>query len=174
MELTLHSGEVVSISHLAGGQITCPCDTIKRDLVIRVAYTHHCYTEAFDEEKHSREEIIVYDSPERPRVFCPIRYKLSLDLPALLERLPKARVYQTPEARNYVYVVSLTISNQLYEIYFMLQRAQAEDKADLRLTVESAYPSETAPVTKKRPREIRFLVLSQKVLMRQAIKFAAR
>ena len=174
MELTLHTGDVVSIAHLAGGEITCPCEVVKRDLVIRVAYKHHCYTEAFDEEKHSREEIIIYDSPERPRVFCPVRYKLSLELPALLKELPKARVFQTPEARNYVYVVSLTVSNQLYEIYFMLQRAQHEDKADLRLTVESAYPDEKRPITKKRPNAIRFLVLAQKTLMRQEIKFAAR
>lgn len=176
MELTLHTGEVHSIAHLAGDEIKCPCQAIKRDLVVRVSYKNHCYTEAWDAERHSREEILLYDAPDRPRAFCPIRHKLSFELPKLIEALPKARVYQTPEARNFVYVVTLRVLNRPYEIYFQLQRSQPEDKADLRLTIESAYPAEDdgEPVVKKRPREIRFLVLAQKVLMKQEIKFAAR
>jgi hypothetical protein len=174
MKFTLHTGEVVSIAHLAEDEIRCPCESINRELVIKVTYKNHCYTEVWNQEKHTREEILLYDSPDRPRAFCPIRYKLSFELPKLINELQKKRVYQTPEARNYVYVVSLTISNQIYEIYFMLQRAQSGDRADLRLTVESAYADTELPVTKKRPRAIRFLILAQKVLMKQEIKFAAR
>jgi hypothetical protein len=62
---------------------------------------------------------------------------------------------------------------QHYEIYFMLQRASGGETADLRLTVESAYPNGGFNV-RKRPREIRFIVLAHKVLTNQRIHFAAR
>jgi hypothetical protein len=152
----------------------CPCPEIKRDLLIRAHFTTHCYTEAFDETKHTRDQIVCSDGPDRDRVFCPIRYKLSLELPKLICDLPRWRVHQTNERRNYVYVVPLKVSNQIYEIYFMLQRASADEKADLRLTVESAYPVEVATPTPKKPGAIRFFVLAHKVLRNEPVRFAAR
>jgi hypothetical protein len=154
--LKLHDGREVDIGHLAPRMVACPCEPIGRDLTIRVVYKNHCYSEAFCEARHAKEEILFYDSPESPRVFCPIRHGLSHQLPALIERLPSQKVHQTPEARNYVYVVSLRVSNQIYEIYFMLQRAQPEDEADLRLTIESAYPVETAGALPNRPNKFDF------------------
>jgi hypothetical protein len=170
----LHNGEVMPIGHLAPKMIGCPCEHIKRDLSIRVIFANHCYTEEFSAEKHSHDQIILYDSPDRPRVFCPIRYKLSHRLPDLIDALPAQRVHQTTQVRNYVYVVPLKVERQVYEIYFMLQRAQAEDAADLRLTIESAYPVEVPSILPKRPSTIRFRVLAYKVLANQPVKFAAR
>jgi hypothetical protein len=55
----------------------------------------------------------------------------------------------------------------------MLQRAAADDKVDLRLTVESAYPNGGTNI-RKRPRTIRFMVLAHKVLTNQPVRFAPR
>ena len=142
------------VGHLAPNQIECPCAQIGRDLIIRVAFANHCYTEAFSSAQHQANEIILYDAPDRPRVFCPIRYDLSFKLPVLIKILPQRKVHQTTQVRNYVYAVPLDMGGQIYEIYFMLQRAQPEDAADLRLTVESAYPVSVPSPTPKRPNAI--------------------
>jgi hypothetical protein len=172
--LTLHTGEKISLAHLAASELDCPCEDIGRDIVIYVHYTPHCYSEKFDPEKNKPEEIICTDGPDRDRVFCPIRHGLSPRLPALIADLPNRRVHQTAARRNYVYLVPLQIEGQTYEIYFMLQRAGPKDKADLRLTVESAYPVDTPTPLPKRPNKIRFQVLALKVLKNQAVVFAAR
>jgi hypothetical protein len=171
----LHQGVAVSIGHLAPFAFPCPCDPIGRDLVIQAAFSNHCYTEKFNPSVHSREQIVLYEGGRsRPRVFCQIRHELSFQLPDLLRALPGRKVHQTPEQRNYVYVVPLPVGDQTYDIFFMLQRMAHGDGADLRLTVESAYPKGRPLVLPKRPHGIRFGVLAHKVFMRQPVRFAPR
>lgn len=137
-------------------QLVCPCPQIGRDLVIEVDFRSHCYPEKFDPDKHTQEQILLYDAPGRPRVFCPIRYGLSARLPDIICELPKSRVFQTAQIRNYVFVTTLDISNQYYEVYFMIQRAESVHGIDLRLTVESAYPVIVPSPLPKRPQKSGF------------------
>lgn len=174
MKEILFEGQVVSIDHLAPMTFTCPCADIGRDLVIAVTFSNHCYTMAFDEERHGTEEIVVYDAGSRPRVFCTVRHGLSSQLPALVASLPDRKVFQTAEQRNYVFSVPIALGGHLYHVFFMVQRAEQVPDVDLKLTVESAYPIETAPILPKRPGAIRFKVLAFKTLKRQQIRFAAR
>lgn len=174
MKPVIVAGREYSLTHLTARSIHCPCDKIGRPILIYVHFTPHCYTKSFDPDQHDGSEILCSDSPERHRVFCPIRYELSPRLPDLIDNIVTARVHQTSVQRNYVYVIPLDIGDQVYEIYFMLQRAAAEDGADLRLTVESAYSVDTPTPRKKRPNEIRFKVLALKVLQNMPIRFAPR
>jgi hypothetical protein len=174
MQIDLPNGEQKDIAHLAPRFLLCASSALSRDIQIKAIFQNHCYTEKFDEAKHTRDEILCYDAPDRPRCFCPTRYELSRNLPALIDDLPTKRIHQTAQVRNYVYVASLNITNQVYEIYFMLQRAAPDDEADLRLTVESAYPKIIPTVLPNRPRAIRFRVLAQKVLLNQPVRFAPR
>ncbi|MGH7037381.1 MAG: hypothetical protein ACREE4_16490 [Stellaceae bacterium] len=73
-------GREFSIAHLAPLVIRSACPDIGRDLVIRVTFSNHCYTEKFDPEPHDPEQIVVRDAGG-PRVFCPIRHGLSSQLP---------------------------------------------------------------------------------------------
>jgi hypothetical protein len=66
----------------------------------------------------------------------------------------------------------LKIDDVLYEVYFVLQRAQGG--ADLRLTVESAYPVALPSQLPKRPRAIRFKVLAFNVLANKPRQFGVR
>ncbi len=95
-------------------------------------------------------------------------------MPDLIKALPKSKVHQTAQLRNYVYVVPMEIDDKPYEVYFMLQRAARSEKADLRLTIESAYIDDDGSSIRKRPSSIRFMVLAHKVLSNQQIKFAPR
>lgn len=170
----LHDGTEHSIGHLAPGMtLMCPCTPIGRELVIRVIFKNHCYTENYDPQKHKPEEILIKEGADRLRVFCPIRHALSHRLPAILADLPNRRVNQTAVVRNYIFVVPLEVEGKFYEIFFMLQRASKEDDADLRLTVESAYPNGGTNI-RKRPSTIRFTILAHKVLTNQQVRFAPR
>lgn len=173
LKTIIHDGAAVSLDHLAPLTFTCPCRDIGRDLIVGVVFLNHCYTEHFDETKHRKEQIVLYDGGSRPRVFCPIRHGLSVRLPGAVSSLPGKRVFQTPEQRNYVYAVPLELEGQVYEIFFQLQRYRAEG-ADLRLTVESAYPVENRSPTRRRPQAIRFNVLAYKILGNRPVRFAPR
>jgi len=166
-------GAEVSIDHLAPMQMGCSCPNIGRTLTIKVAFSHHCYTEGFDADKHERKQIIVRDG-SGPRVFCPIRHDLSFRLPQIVRSIPNNRVYQTAQQRNYVYAIPLDIKGQIYEVFFMLQNAERVAGIDLRMTIESAYPVNAPLPLPKRPNAIRFTILAYKVLRREPVRFAAR
>lgn len=170
----IHNGNPVSLDHLAPTSFACPCEGIGRDLEIGVSFRNHCYTEKFDPLAHSKDQIVLFDGFQRPRVFCPIRHGLSFQLPDKIRELPGQKVFQTAERRNFVYAVTLQMTNQLYEIFFMLQRAEKAEGMDLRLTVESAYPVNAQSPLPKRPQAIRFGILALKTFRRQEVRFAAR
>lgn len=174
MKPVVHDGKEISIDHLAPMTIVCPCEFMDRELLIDVSFANHCYTEKFVEGVHKIEQIILTEAKDRHRIFCPIRYELSHQLPALLSALPSSKVHQTSQQRNYVYVVPLEVQGKPYEIYFMLQRAASDAAADLRLTVESAYVDEDGSNFRRRPNKIRFVILAQKILANQPVKFAPR
>jgi hypothetical protein len=94
-------------------------------------------------------------------------------LPELIANLPTQKVYQTAAERNYVYAVTLEIDAKIYEIYFMLQRADGTKGMDLRLTVESAYVPDEAS-EQFRGGKARFAILALKTLRREKIDFSHR
>lgn len=173
MKPILYNGVPVQLGHLDDMLIRCPCKEIGRDIVIGVTFTTHCYTMKFDENVHAKEQIVAYDTGQRPRVFCEERYALSHRLPEKLLELPTRRVYQTAEQRNYVYVVPLELEGRIHQVFLMLQREKRDGK-DLRLTVESAYPVPSLASQPKRPGEIRFHVLAHKVMCNKPVRFGAR
>lgn len=167
-------GAAFDLGHLGPIEFACPCAEIGRPIRIRTVFGSHCYTKHFDPEAHSAKDICCYDAfPERPRVFCQIRYALSLRLPEIITSLPGRRVHQTNQARNYVYSVPISTERGVYNVFFMLQR-DSTDGIDLRLTVESAYLVTGPAQFRKRPNAIRFSVLARKILQRQPVRFTSR
>jgi hypothetical protein len=150
--------------------VACPCPDLDRDLTIRVVFSTHCYTERFDSDLHDIEQIICREHGRIPRVFCPIRHGLSFRLPEIVTRLPREKVYQTTQQRNYVYSVPLDIDGQAYEVFFSLR----VEKGSLRMMIESAYPVEAPSPRPKRPNSIRFRILAYKTLCGEQVRFAAR
>jgi len=175
MDIKLPSGDRLSIAHLQPCIIECECKGLDRKLRIRVAFANHCYTEDFNPDRHDQKDILLYDSPSKPRCFCALRYELSKRLPEIIATLPDQKVHQTPEARNYVFFAKINVSHRPYEIFFMLQRAGKDAPEDLRLTVESAYCRDDGETSiAKRPRAIRFKILALKVLRNERVRFAPR
>lgn len=162
------------LSHLCPIKFDCPCAGLEHPLRIRAVFSPHCYTDAYDPQKHIVDAICVYDAyPNRPRVFSVLRYALSLQLPEIVRSFPGVKVHQTAQARNYVYAAPVETADGVYCVFFMLQRNRT-DGADLRLTVESAYPVVGAMARRKRPNTIRFSVLALKIFKRQPVRFSPR
>lgn len=173
MDPIIFNGKKFPIGHLAPMTIACPCEDIGRDLAILVSFSNHCYTEGFDGGRHDPGLIIVRDGGG-PRVFCPIRHELSSRLPGIIRNFPTQKVYQTAQQRNYVYSAPLDIDGKIYEVFFMLQRAERLPGVDIRMTIESAYPADAPNPRPNRPNAIRFKVLAHKIVRRQPVRFAPR
>lgn len=167
-------GAAFDLSHLSPIAFECPCAGLDRPLRIRAVFSTHCYTDAYDPQKHLADAICACDAfPNRPRVFSALRHALSLRLPEIVRSFPGVKVHQTAQARNYVYAAPVETIDGVYCVFFMLQRNRT-DGADLRLTVESAYPVSGAMARRKRPNTIRFSVLALKIFKRQPVRFSSR
>jgi len=163
-------GREYSIRHLAPSQFACPCPELRRDLTVEALFANHCYTRTFDNAMHTRAEILLYESDDRPRVFCPGRHELSHRLPQIVSSLPGHKVRQTFEGRNYVFSTAIEVGGSTYDVFFMLQR-QRKGTADLRLTVESAYiPDMRRPTAGT----VRFTVLAHHTYVGKSVRFGER
>ena len=170
MKPVSYRGQIFSIDHLAPQVITCPCTGLDRELIILVSFANHCYTRSFDVNIHAKNDILLYDSPNRARVFCPTRHKLSFLLPKIVTDFPSKRVHQTTSKRNYVFSARIHDGRVTYNAFFMLQRAPKTEAADLRMTIESAYPEDRIDVSGS----VRFTLLAHHTYVGKSIRFAPR
>jgi hypothetical protein len=115
-----------------------------KELRVHIRYTTHCFTTKYDADTHPAGQPAIRDAGGRLRTFCPIRYRLSQRLPALIQALnhPRAAVMQTAEERNWLHSVTVDDPAGKYHIFFELRRTVPELRhlQDLSLVVESAYP----------------------------------
>ena len=128
-------GVSVSLSHLEPHEFVCPTpDGNSRR--VRVLYSPHVFTrEAWISDPASA---VCFDN----RVYCPTRDSDSIDLPMIMAGLPTARVFQTWEKRNYVYLAIETPSpDDPYHIFFELNKVGGKRNRHIELRVESAYRS---------------------------------
>ncbi|KPB96735.1 Uncharacterized protein AC501_4317 [Pseudomonas amygdali pv. lachrymans] len=51
---------------------------------MHVTFSYHCFSRKYSAEKHSAGEPIIDPIGQRPRMFCPIRYRLPKQLPTLI------------------------------------------------------------------------------------------
>ncbi len=135
-------------------------------------FTNHCYSEAFDPNRHSPDDPAIQDGARR-RVFAPERYALSLHLPALIRSLvnPGTRVHETAARRNWMYAVAMEMpeANTRYQIFFDLRRTVPDRRRfqDLDMVVESAYPAEPARAAPNVLGRVNFLLLAGNVYLGQ-------
>lgn len=132
----------------------------------------------FDEHTFTR-KITAEDPPEHlcftNRVFCPVRYGLSLGLPALIAGFPYVRVYKTWERGGYVYFAAGVESPEgPYHIFFNVKRYDySKKKKGVAMHVQSAYPREKGEYGDgQRPNCIDFSRLVENIYMGREIKFS--
>lgn len=105
-------------------------------LKVWVHYSHHCFSQAKEKVPGADPAHFYTDTSRRDeRVFCPLRWADSKDLPRILAALGGTNCYAT---RHHNYFVVHPTSNpaDAYFIYFAASKHRA---ADVELRVESAY-----------------------------------
>jgi hypothetical protein len=110
------------------------------------------------------------------RIFCPDRYADSHNLQSILSGLPAARVFQTWEKRNYVFLaVETPRRDDQYHLFFEVRKIKRKRDKHVELRVESAYRKKCSPYARpNRPNAVRFPVLIQNVFMERPLVFAGR
>lgn len=162
-------GKEIDLSHIEPFDIECitPDQNVRR---VRIVFSPHVFTRGAVQEDAKNQ--IDFDN----RVFCEARYEDSKALRDILSNLPKSRVFQTWEERNYL-VLSLapTSGEEPYHIFFELKKNGGKRNKHVLLRVESAYrASDTPYVPPARPNSIRFKMLVQNVYLGRTVKFARR
>ncbi|MBJ7483514.1 hypothetical protein [Brevundimonas sp.] len=164
------AGEILAFDHLEPFVLEMVTQSRPNGVKIDVRFSNHCFSEAFDAARHGDDRVQVWDGP-RQRVFCPIRYGLSLALPHIMDGLPTAHIYQTPEA-NFLRIGARSDGGAGdYRVFFRVRR-NAEAGVDLRLFVESAYsPEPGQALAIAHMSKVRFSVLIDKTLKGEKLKF---
>jgi hypothetical protein len=127
-----HLGSYVEMFELAGGE----------SIKIRVIYSSHCWSKAFDAE--TDQDTVRFMDGNRARAFCPDRFELSLDLRRLIERLPRNRIYMTAAERNFgTYCATEMLEDgRSYTAFFTIRRGSGRFdgiRHKLTMHIESAY-----------------------------------
>lgn len=151
----LFRGRAYDLTHLNPVTFLTPSEKLKREITTRCRFTTHTFTRA---PERGEEGGIILDEGNRPRVFCSVRYALSLRLNEAILRLtnPRLYVWETASERNWMHRVEVTIAAEgvetLYQIFFAVKKAIPAAPHDVEMTIESAYAFDPKRVPKLRGR----------------------
>jgi hypothetical protein len=153
--LIRHCGQDFDIGHLDQHTETCSWTGGAGDFscAVKIRYSSHCWSFEHDGAPQAEGSHIFRDRNQY-RVFCPIRFSHSLELPTIFRDLcekPTARVSHTPEANWTIYRLEMPsplLPGEKYWMFFHVKRTQGEAglPTELSLFVESAYPRDRRPV----------------------------
>ncbi|WP_285540872.1 hypothetical protein [Brucella sp. NBRC 12950] len=163
-----HAETDICLTHLEPFEFRCRVGTEPERRVF-VTFDEHTFTRKFTPQ----------DPPEhlcfKNRVFCPVRYGLSLGLRELIETFPDVRVYQTWERDGYVYFAAGVPSPQgPYHVFFSVKRYDfSKKKKGVAMHVQSAYAREKGEYGDgQTTNTIDFARLVENTYMGRSIKFA--
>lgn len=136
--------------------------------LIVVKFNDHCFTEAFNPEKHNSICISNRYSHHEKRGFCIDRYNLSKRLPDLIRNLDGKRISQT----RFGDLVRVELENgNSYGIFFNLRRIGPKS---CDLFVMSAYPFDTKYKMVAATGEMKFNVAVALILAGKRPRFPPR
>lgn len=163
-----HAGRTICLAHLEPFEFRCKVEDEPERRVF-VTFDEHTFTRKIT-SKDPHEHKCFTD-----RVFCPVRYGLSLGLRTLIEGFPDVRVYKTWEKSGYVYFAAGVESPEgPYHIFFNVKRYDySKKKKGVAMHVQSAYPREKGEYGDgQRPNSIDFSRLVENTYMGREIKFS--
>lgn len=164
----IHEGKYIDLNHLEPFEFKCNVSGQPERRVF-VKFDEHTFTREItieDEQNH-----ICF----KDRIFCPIRYNLSLGLPNLIKNLPNTSVYETWERGGYVYFAAQVPSEiGPYHIFFTVKRyVFSKKKKGVEMYIQSAYPREKGVYGDgQTPNTISFARLVENTYMERQIRFS--
>lgn len=144
-------GEIYDLSHLEPFKMEFKSDGARKNLTIHVTFSNHCFSKKLSDEPTSQHALITDSSCAKPRVFCPIRYKLSKEIP-LAELIQKinnksVKVFQTKARRNWCYSIQIEDPKGPYHVFFEIRKNSKNQRKrqDINMVIESAYHQTQSP-----------------------------
>lgn len=143
--------DTYELSHLEPFKMEFESKGAGKTLTIHVTFSNHCFSKKLSDEPTSKHSHIGNTPKDKPRVFCPIRYKLSKEIPLkeLIKKLNYAsvKVFQTKARRNWCYSIQIDDPKGPYHVFFEMRKNQKtlKKKQDLNMVVESAYHQTEEP-----------------------------
>ena len=116
------------LSHLNPLNFEFTSRIANKNLRINVVFTNHCFTKDYIEDSPLNGFPLFYQG-SKIRIFCPIRYRLSKDLPELIMSLnnEKSKFRETKSRRNWAHSITIEDPNGPYHIFFEVRKS-ANDK----------------------------------------------
>ena len=137
-----------------------------RDITIETTFGHHCFSRGLaDGETIDPAELMAIG--RETRVFCPRRYALSIDLPALTDSLETRPCYHSGAGRGNYFIVKVGTGSAPPVDYCVYFRCRPIAQA-VRVHVESAY--ERADRPHRRAPKIGFALLAAKTLAGEDVR----
>ncbi len=140
-----------------------------RQLRVNVRFSNHCFSHGPVDGFAYPDHLMLRDHGDRSRIFCPTRYRLSFDLPAIVRSMnnPQCKVFQTAARRNFNYSLEVQDPKGPYHLFFEISRAKGSvaKMQDLNLFIESAYYEEPVGNIPARLGRIGFQVLCTNVFL---------
>lgn len=138
--------ETFDLSHLEPFTFSFESQSAKKQLRIHVTFSNHCFTEGVAPDTIIDGESILKDDRGCGRILCRTRYRLSTQLPGIIQSLnhPQTKVRQTKQERNWVHSITIDDPAGPYHVFFEMQRVQPQYRQwrDLNMRIESAYHEE--------------------------------
>ncbi len=141
-------GKTYEFNHLNSFLISFDSKNANKKLVIYVAFTNHCFTKAYKPGEPTNGMQLFDTETARPRIFCPIRYRLSTELPRMIREMNhgKVKVRETITRRNFVHSLKIEDPSGPYHIFIDVKKEHSKHY-DLKMFIESSYHEETPPRT---------------------------
>lgn len=137
-------GQTFDLSHLDPFSFEFLSKKAKKNLRVHVTFSNHCFTKKIITEEHIDGDPVFDAGSTRPRMFCEIRYRLSLDLRSVIDSLNDARVkvWETAAQRNWAHSITIDDPSGPYHIFFEVRRASRDRRnyQDINLVVEYDPP----------------------------------
>jgi hypothetical protein len=117
------------------------------DIVVNVAFSHHCFTNGPKHPDFNPSDMFAYDDDRRS--FCPARFSLSHDLPSHIRGLGKKRCFRTTYNNYFAVATQLGKGAGYYTVIFQVEPASRDEPYAVNLLVESAHIKSSLPILGK-------------------------
>jgi hypothetical protein len=141
-------GTKYTFGHLDPFRIQVPMDAAgTKHIDMHVTFGCHCFTEEFKSPPHLDHHR--YTFQEETRAFDVQRYECSLQLPDIITKMLKGKIYRADG--SYTYVAHITLSDapgaQAYSVFFNLVRDKSRPGHALKMFVKSGYLKQLVTMT---------------------------
>lgn len=152
------AGQTYTFEHLA--PITVFEDFGGKPVRITYRFGCHCFTEDFDNARHTPGHAYVHE--HETRAFNPQRYKLSLQLPEILKtQIARGMIYKSKHNYTYISQVALDVGGGRkvdYPIFFSIEKDTTIQHPGVVIFIVSAYLVDLKLENNERNRRFKSLV----------------